>query len=69
MIDKELLDILACPACKSSLNYDEENQKLICRDENRDTRQFKRDEPCGLIFSIKDGIPVMLIEEAEDPNK
>lgn len=69
MIDKELLDILACPACKSALKYDEENQKLICLDENRDTRQFKQGEPCGLIFSIKDGIPVMLIEEAEDPNK
>ena len=69
MIDKELLDILACPACKSNLKYDEENQKLICLDENRDTREFKRGEPCGLIFSIKDGIPVMLIEEAEDPNK
>lgn len=69
MIDKELLDILACPACKSGLKYDEENQKLICLDENRDNRQFKRGEPCGLIFSIKDGIPVMLIEEADDPNK
>ncbi len=67
MIDKELLEILACPACKSSLRYDEENQKLICLDENRDTREFKRGEPCGLIYSIKDDIPIMLIEEAEKP--
>ena len=67
MIDQELLDILACPACKSSLEYDRENEKLICRDENRETRQFKRGERCGLIYPIKDGIPVMLIEEAEQP--
>ncbi len=68
MIDRELLEILACPACKSGLRYDEENQKLICLDENRETREFKRGEPCGLIYSIKDDIPVMLIEEAEKPS-
>ena len=68
MIDKELLEILACPACKSGLRYDEENQKLICLDENRDTREFKKGESCGLIYSIKDDIPIMLIEEAEVPS-
>jgi uncharacterized protein len=68
MIDQELLDILACPACKSGLRYDEENQKLICLDQDRETREFKRGEPCGLIYSIKDDIPVMLIEEAEKPS-
>ncbi|MDP8235156.1 MAG: Trm112 family protein [Candidatus Erginobacter occultus] len=68
MIDQELLEILACPACKSGLRYDEENQKLICLDQNRETREFKRGEPCGLIYSIKDDIPVMLIEEAEKPS-
>ncbi len=67
MIDQELLEILACPACKSGLRYDEENQKLICLDQDRETREFKRGEPCGLIYSIKDDIPVMLIEEAEKP--
>ncbi len=67
MVDKELLDILACPACKSSLEYDEENQKLICLDENRESREFKRGERCGLIYPVRDGIPVMLIEEAEKP--
>ncbi|HDL63766.1 MAG TPA: Trm112 family protein [Proteobacteria bacterium] len=67
-MDKELLEILACPACKSSLKYDEENQKLICLDENRDSREFKRGEVCGLIYSIKDDIPIMLIEEAEVPS-
>jgi len=67
MIDPMLLEILACPACKSSLQYDEQNDKLVCHDENRDRREFKRGQRCGLIFPIKDGIPVMLIDEAERP--
>ena len=52
MIDKELLKILACPRCKGDLKYDEKNDRLIC-------------EKCRLAYPIKDGIPVMLIEEAE----
>ena len=52
MIDKKLLEILACPQCKGDLVYDEKNQKLIC-------------EKCRLKYSIKDDIPIMLIEEAE----
>jgi uncharacterized protein YbaR (Trm112 family) len=52
MIDPRLLEILACPACKGNLNYDEENQKLIC-------------EKCRLRYPIKDDIPVMLIDQAE----
>ncbi|HDI83035.1 Trm112 family protein [bacterium] len=52
MIDKELLKILACPKCKGDLKYDEKNDRLIC-------------EKCKLAYPIKDGIPVMLIEEAE----
>lgn len=52
MIDKELLDILACPVCKGDITYDEENQKLICNE-------------CKRKYPIRDGIPVMLEEEAE----
>ena len=54
MIDKELLDILACPACKGDIVYDQENEKLICQE-------------CGRRYPIRDGIPVMLIDEAELP--
>jgi uncharacterized protein YbaR (Trm112 family) len=54
MIDKELLDILACPACKGDIKYDQENEKLICQE-------------CGRRYPIRDGIPVMLIDEAEMP--
>ncbi len=51
-MDKKLLDILACPKCKGDLEYDQENQKLLCR-------------KCKLAYPIKDDIPVMLIDEAE----
>lgn len=54
MIDKELLDILACPACKGTLLYDQENEKLICQN-------------CGRRYPVRDDIPVMLIDEAELP--
>lgn len=55
-ISDELLEILACPACKGNIEYDQENQKLIC------VGQCKRRYP------IRDGIPVMLINEAEIPS-
>ncbi len=56
MIDKKLLDILACPACKGEIEYDEQNEKLICQE-------------CGRRYPIRDGIPVMLIDEAELPEE
>lgn len=56
MIDKELLDILACPACKADIKL--EGEKLVCQNSG-----------CGLRYPIKDGIPIMLIDEAEKPEK
>lgn len=53
MIDKELLDILVCPKCKGELEYDEDNDRLICHN-------------CKLAYPVKDDIPVMLIDEAEE---
>ncbi len=53
MINKKLLDILVCPKCKGSLRLDEDKKKLICKE-------------CKLAYPIKDDIPVMLIEEAEE---
>ena len=47
----ELLEILACPLCKGDLQYDEKNNELICLESK-------------LAFPIKDGIAVMLIDEA-----
>ena len=52
MIDKELLEILACPACKSPMQQEEE--RIICTA-----------PACGLRYPVREGIPVMLVEEAE----
>ncbi len=52
MISGELLSILACPACKGSLDADYEAQKLLCKS-------------CGMEFPVRAGIPVLLINEAE----
>ena len=56
MIDKELLEILACPACKAPVR--EEGERLVCTGPG-----------CGLRYPVKDGIPVMLVEEAEKPSR
>ena len=50
-IDSKLLEILVCPVTKSSLDYDHEAQELISR-------------AAGLAYPIRDGIPIMLPEEA-----
>ncbi len=50
-MDKSLLEILACPDCKGSLNYDNLQQELICLH-------------CQLAYPIRDNIPIMLTEEA-----
>lgn len=54
MIKKEFIDMLACPACKSDVEY--VGDKIVCK--GRD---------CGLAYPVKDGIPIMLIEEAITP--
>jgi uncharacterized protein YbaR (Trm112 family) len=53
MIDKKLLDILACPICKSPLIYDKTKQELICKADR-------------IAFPIRDDIPVMLEDEARE---
>ncbi len=52
-MDKKLLDILACPICKSELVYQKETQELICKADR-------------LAFPIRDDIPVMLEDEARE---
>lgn len=51
MIDKKLLSILVCPVSKAALEYLPEQQELICWSS-------------GLAYPIRDGIPVMLENEA-----
>jgi uncharacterized protein len=56
MIDQKLLDIMACPECKKEVKL--EGEKIVCTNPQ-----------CGLRFPIRDGIPIMLIDEAERPEK
>lgn len=51
MLDQEFLDILVCPKCHGSLDYDSERQTLTCWS-------------CRLRYAIDDGIPVMLVDQA-----
>lgn len=50
-MDARLLEILVCPLCKGPLDYVKDKQELVCKADR-------------LGFPIRDGIPVMLEEEA-----
>jgi len=54
-MNNKLLDILACPKCKGPVKL-EGDQKIVC-------------SSCGLIYPVRDGIPIMLIDEAESIQK
>ena len=57
MIDKELLEIMACPYCKAPVI--QENDWIVCTNS----------EKCGRRYPVRDGIPIMLIDEAVLPKK
>jgi uncharacterized protein YbaR (Trm112 family) len=50
-MDNKLLDILVCPLCKGKLLYDKKARELICKADR-------------LAYPVRDGIPVMLEDEA-----
>ncbi|WP_294245983.1 Trm112 family protein [uncultured Sphingomonas sp.] len=52
-LDPWLLERLVCPVTRTPLRYDEERQELVS-------------EAAGLAYLIRDGVPVMLIEEARE---
>jgi uncharacterized protein YbaR (Trm112 family) len=52
MLDERLLEILVCPKCRGGLDYRREEDELVCG-------------ACALRYRVRDGIPVMLIEEAQ----
>ena len=51
-LDPQLLEILVCPRCKGPLEHQLEPEFLICR-------------ACALQYEVRDGIPIMLIDEAQ----
>ena len=50
-VDPKLLEILVCPLTKTPLSYDAQNQELIS-------------QAAGLAFPIRDGVPILLLQEA-----
>jgi len=55
-LNRELLDILACPKCKGAVALTEDEAGLVC-------------EKCRLLYEIREDIPIMLIEEAKGLDK
>ncbi len=55
-MDKSILEKLVCPLTRNSLDYDEEKQELIS-------------SSLGLAFPIRNGIPILLVDEARKINE
>ena len=54
-IDPKLLEILVCPVTKETLVWDKDNQELISK-------------KAGLAYKVRNGIPIMLVDEARKIN-
>jgi len=55
-IDAKLLEILICPDCRRPVRELDADQGLECNG-------------CGRVYPVRDGIPVMLVEEASEPTR
>jgi len=51
-IKPELLEVLACPKCKGEIRISKDEKSIVC-------------DSCKLVFEIREDIPVMLIDEAQ----
>lgn len=56
IMQKKQIELMVCPECNAKLNYEKIQKELVC-------------ETCQLAFPVKDGIPVMLIDEARQLDK
>jgi uncharacterized protein YbaR (Trm112 family) len=55
-IDPRLLEMLVCPACRGEIGPEGDATGLECR-------------RCGRVYPVRDGIPVMLVDEASPPKR
>ncbi|WNM35521.1 Trm112 family protein [Streptomyces sp. Li-HN-5-11] len=55
LVELSLLEILACPACHAP--FKEQDTELVCTGQD-----------CGLAYPVRDGIPVLLVDEARRPS-
>lgn len=51
-LSEQLLALLACPKCKGKLEYQPDEERLVCH-------------TCRLGYPVRDGIPIMLLDEAK----
>ncbi|MGH2695600.1 MAG: Trm112 family protein [Actinomycetota bacterium] len=56
-LDKELLDILACPNCRGDVEYREQEELVVCIGR------------CGYRYPVRDDFPVLLVDEAIKPDR
>lgn len=54
-VPSNLIDLLVCPACRGAIDYKERRAVIICT-------------ACGLRYPVRDGIPIMLVDEATRPD-
>ncbi|MGA4669480.1 Trm112 family protein [Propionibacteriaceae bacterium Y1923] len=54
-LSPEFLEIAACPACHSRFAVDYDNREMVCANSQ-----------CGLAYPVRDGIPILLIDEARN---
>ena len=54
-VDPELIKLLVCPDCKGAIEYKDRRNLIICT-------------ACGLRYPVRDGIPIMLVDEATRPD-
>jgi uncharacterized protein YbaR (Trm112 family) len=52
-LESWVLELLACPACKSALRPVDDAEELACTNAS-----------CGLVYPVRDGVPVLLVDEA-----
>ena len=53
-LDRQLLELVRCPDCRGTLTPDDEKSTLTC-------------DSCGLVYPVRGGVPVLLVDEASRP--
>ena len=53
-LDRQLLELVRCPDCRGTLTPDDQQSTLTC-------------DACGLVYPVRDGVPVLLVDEATRP--
>lgn len=57
-LSADFLEIAACPSCRSPLAVDYDSRELVCTS-----------SACGLAYPVRDGIPILLIDQARRPGQ